>query len=296
MKNIVIPDQGKLDKIKAQICAGGADKLHILADFDRTLTRSFVDGEEVPSVISVLRDGSYLTSEYAPQAHALFDKYHPIEIDPNVSSQEKGKAMEERWRTHFKLLIKCGLKKSDLERVLTSAKIRFRQGALGFLDYLHEKGIPLVMISSSGLGHEMISMILQREGRRYDNIHIVGNEFEWDNEGRAIGIKEPVIHEANKDETTVAGMPFYSEIEGRRNIVLLGDNIEDNGMITGFDYENLLRVGFLNKNVEENLPQYEKSFDVVITNDGDMSFVNELVHECVEGCEGHEANDEIKQK
>lgn len=34
MKNIVIPDQDKLDKIKAAIAVGGADKLHILADFE----------------------------------------------------------------------------------------------------------------------------------------------------------------------------------------------------------------------------------------------------------------------
>ena len=296
MKNIVIPDQEKLDKIRAAITAGGAANLHILADFDRTLTKAFVDSEEVPSVISVLRDGSYLTPDYAAKAQALFNKYHPIEIDPKVSPEDKKKAMEEWWRTHFDLLIRSGLNKRDLEKILTSAKVQFREGTSGMLQYLHQQGIPVVILSSSGLGEEIISMYLEKEDCLFDNIHIVGNAFEWDEAGNVTGVKEPIIHVANKDETVLDGRPFYPQIQHRKNIILLGDNIEDNGMVAGFDYENLLRVGFLNKNVEENLPQYEKNFDVVITNDGEMTFVNQLVHQFVEGRESRETNIETKQK
>lgn len=95
MKDIVISNQGKLDKIKTAMTEDGAANLHVLADFDRTLTCAFVSGEEVPSAISVLRDGSYLTPDYAAKAQVLFNKYHPIEIDPKVSPEDKKKAMEE---------------------------------------------------------------------------------------------------------------------------------------------------------------------------------------------------------
>jgi 5'-nucleotidase len=293
MKNVVIPDQDKLDKIKAAITAGGADKLHILADFERTMTKCFVKGERIPSLISVLRDGNYLTKDYAAKAQALFDKYHPIEIDPKLSKKEKSKAMEEWWRTHYKLLIKTGLKKNDLKAILSSDKIQFRDGALEFLDFTHQKNIPVVIISGAGVGKESISMLLEKVGRLYDNIHIVSNRFIWDKNGRAIGVREPIIHVFNKDEMAIQKFPFYSQIKDRKNVILLGDTLEDLDMIHGFDYENLLSIGFLNEEVKESLPFYKKVYDVVITNDGDMNFVNELVHECIKG---HQASDDIKQK
>lgn len=48
-------------------------------------------------------------------------------------------------------------------------------------------------------------------------------------------------------------------------------------MVEGFDYDNLLCVGFLNEKVEENLDKYKENFDVIITNDGSMDWVNGFV-------------------
>lgn len=52
-------------------------------------------------------------------------------------------------------------------------------------------------------------------------------------------------------------------------------------MIKGFDYKNIIKVGFLNENIEENLEQYKHNFDVVIINDGSMNYVNKLLREIV---------------
>jgi 5'-nucleotidase len=73
--------------------------------------------------------------------------------------------------------------------------------------------------------------------------------------------------------------PFYKKIKGRKNVILLGDNLEDAGMIKGFDFENLIKIGFLNEKVKENLKEYKKVYDVLITNDSSMEFVNELLKE-----------------
>ena len=64
-------------------------------------------------------------------------------------------------------------------------------------------------------------------------------------------------------------------------MILLGDNLEDIGMIEGFDYENLIKIGFLNENVEENLLEFKKNFDAIILNDGEMDFVNKLLKEII---------------
>lgn len=281
-KNIVIPNKEELEKIKKRISKEGANKLHVITDFDRTLTKLFVDSKEISSVISILRDGNYLTKDYAKKAHTLFDKYHPIEIDPTISLKEKKKAMYEWWTSHYKLLIETGLNKKDIEAVVKSGKVRLREGVLEFLNLLHEYNIPLVILSSSGLGIDSISMFFEKENRLYDNIYIISNEFEWDENGNAIKIKEPIIHSMNKDETSVKNFPeIFESIKDRKNVLLLGDTLEDVEMIRGFDYDNIIKVGFLNKNVEENLENYKKNYDILILNDSDIFFVNELLKELV---------------
>lgn len=59
--------------------------------------------------------------------------------------------------------------------------------------------------------------------------------------------------------------------------MLLGDSLGDLGMIIGFDYNNLLKVGFLNEDVERDLKEYKENFDVIITNDSNMDYVNNII-------------------
>ena len=277
MENIIISNQEYFEQLKQIIISQGSSKFHVIADFDRTLTKAFVNGEKTPSIISVLRNENYLSEEYSEKAKALAEHYHPIEIDPEIPMGEKKKYMKEWWEKHFELLIESGLNKKSLERVINEEKVEFREGAEEFLDLLHEKKIPLVILSSSGIG-DLIPMYLEKYGKLYDNVHIITNLYKWDKKGNAIGISKPIIHVFNKDETSVKNHPaIYKEIKERKNVLLLGDSLGDLGMVKGFDYENLLKVGFLNEEVERDLEEYKRNFDVVIRNDSDMKYVNEFV-------------------
>lgn len=278
-KNVLIPNSEMVDEAKKRFKKEGAEKIHVLADFDRTLTTAFVDGKSIPSLISVLRDGNYLTPDYAGKAQALFEKYHAIEIDSNTPLSEKKKAMLEWWKTHFALLVECGLNKSDLEKVINSDKVKFRIGAEEFIKALEKKNIPLVIMSSSGLGGDTIRMYLEKAELISDNIHIVSNAFEWDDKGNAIKMTEPIIHVLNKDETAIQDFPVFEIVKERKNVLLLGDSLGDVGMVEGFDFENMIKIGFLNEKIEESIKEYEKNFDIIILNDSDMSFVNELLTE-----------------
>src|SRR3989344_3227910 len=217
--NLIVTNQERLGDLKKSIAAAGVQNLHILADFDRTVTKAFVNGESTPSLISILRDGNYLTPDYAERAQSLYRKYHPMEIDPDIPLTDKKKAMEEWWLTHFDLLIESKLNKKDLQKIIDSGKIEFRDGALDFFDFLRENGIPLVIMSSSGLGGDIIKMYLTKEGVMSDNIHIISNSYEWDAEGFAVSIKKPIIHAMNKDETMVRDFPAIFEIiKTRKNV------------------------------------------------------------------------------
>ena len=281
MEEVIISNPN-IEKIKLAIKKGGIDNLHILADFDRTLIKAFVGGENVPSLISVLYNQNYLTPEYGPKAQELHKKYHKIELDPKIPKAEKKKAMLEWWTLHFDLLIKSGLNKKDLEKIVNSDKIKFREGFSEFIDFLKKYNIPLVIMSSSGLGGDSIKMCLEREKKLYNNIFIISNSFEWDKNGKAVSVKQPIIYGMNKDETMVQDYPeVFEQIKGRKNVVLLGDSLDDVGMVAGFNYENLIKIGFLNDKVEESLESYKRTFDVVILNDGSLDFVNELLKELI---------------
>jgi 5'-nucleotidase len=282
MENVIISNQSKLDKSREEISRQGTGKLHILADFDRTLTKAVVDGKPVASLLWLLYNGKYLSENYAKKAQELHDKYHAIETDHKISKEEKRKAMEEWWTKHLDLLVKSGLNKKDVKAVVESDKVKLREGAIEFFDLLKGNDIPLVIMSSSGLGEEGISMYLSRVGKLYNNINIISNSFIWDKNGGVVAVKKPIIHGMNKDETMVKSFPdIYKKIENRKNVILLGDNPEDVGMIEGFDCDNIIKIGFLNDKIEENLENYKKYFDVIILNDGSMSFINNLLKEII---------------
>lgn len=277
MKNIVIPNHKKFEKVKKAIINDGPEKLHVLSDFDRTLTTAFVGEKPVPSLISILRDHNYLTPEYSKKAQALCKKYRPIELNPKISFEEKKKAMHQWWTTHFNLLIKTGLYKKDVQKVIKSEKVKLRPGTLELIDLLKSQNIPMLIMSSSGLGFEAISWYLKNKKKLYDNIYIISNTLEWDKKEKLVGVKKPIIHGMNKNETSIKNFPAYKTIKSRKNVLLLGDSLQDAGMITGFDYDNLIKIGFLNENIKENLPYYKKAYDVVLTNDTSMDFVNNLL-------------------
>lgn len=275
--NIIIVNPKDFEFKKTKMIEAGKAKLHILADFDRTLTMAFVNGEDTPSVISELRKGDYISKEYAKKAQELADKYHPIEVDSKLSNAEKKKAMHEWWSKHFDLLIESGLNKKHIQQIIDKGKIEFRGGAAEFLDLLHKNNIPLVIISSSGLGGDSISMFLEKKHKMYSNIHIISNNYTWDDDGNAIGIKKPIIHVMNKDETVLRNFPFYDNVKHRKNVILLGDSLGDIGMIEGFDFQNLIKIGFLNEDIDKQIDSYKKEYDVIVLDDGNMDFVTNLL-------------------
>jgi HAD superfamily hydrolase (TIGR01544 family) len=278
-KNIIIANPEGFERKKEAIRQGGVKKLHVLSDFDRTLTYAKVDGQRRDSLMAILRDEKYLTPDYPQKAHALRDKYYPIEIDFSVPLPERKKFMREWWTKHFELLVESRLNRKDIENVIASAKIKLRDGVIDFADYLKEKKIPFVIISATGLGEESVALFLKKERRSLKNIHIVSNRLEWDSVGYLKKIKEPIIHALNKDETAIQKFPVFEKIKNRKNILLLGDSPGDTGMSDGFYADNVLKVGFLNEKVEENLDHYKKFFDVVLLNDPPFDYAVGLLKE-----------------
>lgn len=278
-KNILIPNPKRLTKLINAFKRSGASRIHVLADFDKTLTKAFVNGRKIPSLISVLRDEKYLTPDYAGKAYALYYKYRPLE-DARISAAKKKRAMRDWWKAHFKLLIESGLNRKDIARAVKSKNIKLRAGAADFFKFLKSRGIPLIIMSANGLGAESIDFYLKGAGNHSKNIHVISNSFIWDKNGRAIDFKRPIIHSANKDEAEIKDFPaIWKKVKERKNVLLLGDQLSDLKMISGFKYGHIIKIGFLNDRAEKKFKRFKNNFDIIIPGDGPLYGVNRLLKE-----------------
>jgi len=281
MEEIIISNKKSFEQKKERIVIDGIKNLFVVSDFDRTLTKSKIGNEKTSSLVAILREGNYLGEDYSREAHKLFEKYHPYEIDMEISFEEKNSKMHEWWTKHNKLFVKYGLTRKMIKDVVNKRKAGFRDGAKRFMRLLHQNNIPLVIVSASSLGAD-IDDYLEKNNILYKNTKIVTNYFNFDKNGRVIGAKDPVITTTNK---YLAVNEFSSELGGidkrKKNIILLGDNYEDENMANSFVYEDILKIGFLNEKIEERLDNYKEVFDVVILNDGSMEFANSLLKSLV---------------
>lgn len=277
---------GKSAKEKiSKIVLAGKKSLYVLADFDKTLTYARTNGEETPSLISVLYNRWYLSKDYSDNAKHLAEIYRPIESDYAIPLEKRREQMLERWTKHRELLIESGLSRKHIQKVVDSWIIKLRDWSHDLFETLHSAGVPLVILSASWLGKDAISMYLEKQQLLSDKVYIISNGFERDDQDRAIGYQEPIITSLNKDETIISQDNFpsiYEDIVNRKNVMLLGDQVEDIGMASGHDHELLLTIGFLNNPTQEKIGYYKEYFDIVLLWDVNMEEIIKITKHIVQ--------------
>jgi 2-hydroxy-3-keto-5-methylthiopentenyl-1-phosphate phosphatase len=78
---------------------------------------------------------------------------------------------------HYELLKECGLTKDDLEKIVDSDRIQLRDNYKDFFGILDQNNIPLVIITSNGLGGDVIKMVFKRFDIIGDDIYLIANEI-----------------------------------------------------------------------------------------------------------------------
>ncbi|KAG2669505.1 hypothetical protein I3843_14G037300 [Carya illinoinensis] len=284
---VLVGDRELLDKKIAAIRSGGPQKMQVIADFDRTLTRYSIDGQPGQSSHGLLQQGN---PEYDAKRQQLYEYYHPLEFSPKIPIEEKTKLMEEWWGKTHALLIEGGLTYDAIKQSVANATIAFREGVAELFEYLEERDIP-VLIFSAGLADIIEEVLRQKLHRSFKNVKIVSNRMVFDSDGCLVSFKGKTIHSLNKNEHALdMAAPLHEQlgdadgpnnnnasVKNRTNVLLLGDHIGDLGMSDGLNYETRISVGFLNDNVENSLDSYKRSFDIVYLNDTPMWGVVELV-------------------
>ena len=262
-------------QLKDKLNKFNKNNFHIISDFDKTLTTAFVDGNKIQSTYALIREGKYLSSDYTERSHALLDEYHPYEVSSEIPLDEKKEKMQEWWSKHFALLVECGMNKNVINDIIISKRLRLREGSSKFFEMLRNNNIP-ILIFSAGVG-DIIKEFMESENKLTPNVHLISNFYNFDEHGMVTGVKDNFIHVFNKQEVEVKKTPYYDEIKGKRNIILIGDSLGDLGMSEGLKHNEIIRVGFLNDNKERLMKEYADKFDIVILDDGSMDYVNELL-------------------
>ncbi|MBM3282078.1 MAG: hypothetical protein FJY86_01915 [Candidatus Diapherotrites archaeon] len=275
--NIIISNSSAYQKLVATLREGGPSQLHVVADFDKTLTMGTWKGEKRFSLIELIRKYRYLPEGYVTEAYGLSDTFRPWENDLSLSLEERRSRMMEWWSTHVKVMSKYGLSREIVEKIIREQEMGPRAGLSTFLDTLFVKQVPLLIFSAAVT--DLIEGFLRKEKMFHSNMHVISNAFAYDAAGIVTGYQSTIIHSLNKSEVAVKDTPYYSQIVSRPNVILLGDGLGDAEMVDGLEHVCVLKIGFLNDNVEKNLDAYKQAYDVVILNDGKMDFVNELLNE-----------------
>lgn len=275
LENVIISRSSELnEKILSIKNAGGLNSLHVIADYDATITKRFVYGKKIQGSFALLRKPGFLTPDYPKKDEAMFDLYHPLELDTKMSLDEKKKHMQDWWEQHLQLVIDCGLRVDTLHDIVASNDASFRDFIHDFFSFMHTNTIPL-LIFSAGLG-DIINGFLKKEGFFSSNVHVISNFFATNTAGDIVGFKDQIVHTHNKSETQLEKTDFGNEIKERKNVVLLGDQLADLAMSEGLVHDTIIRIGFLNEKEDELLPLFKEKFDIIITNDGSFEAVMAL--------------------
>uniref|UniRef100_A0A7N0TMH8 5'-nucleotidase n=1 Tax=Kalanchoe fedtschenkoi TaxID=63787 RepID=A0A7N0TMH8_KALFE len=267
--DMVVADRLALESKVAAIRAAGPAKLQVIADFDATLTKYWVDGRRGHSSHGLLQQDN---PEFDAKRQALYEYYHPLEFSPTIPIEEKTKLMEEWWGKSHALLIEGGLSYDAIKKSVANSAVAFREGVAELLEFLE--------------------VLRQKLHKSFKNVKIISNRMVF-NDGKLVAFKGKTIHVLNKNEHALdVAAPLHDKlgdvdgtiddtdsVKKRTNVLLLGDHIGDLGMSDGLNYDTRVSVGFLNDNIEKSLESYGKAFDIVYLNDSPMYGVVKLVNE-----------------
>ncbi|KAI9020415.1 pyrimidine 5'-nucleotidase [Hyaloraphidium curvatum] len=277
--SILMANRDAVQEKLFSLASGGPEALHIVADFDMTLTKYWVPGpadgklqRNVSSHGLVMRS-SAMTDELRRRTDDLYRLFYPIEVSHTVPQAEKVAAMEEWWIKAHEIIMESRMKKSDIVEMVRGTVVQFRGGTDRLMDLVEQLRIPM-LVFSAGLAN-VIEEILRQHDLLPPHLHIVSNQMLFSEDGTVCGFAEPLIHVFNKSE---AVLPDTMDVETRPNVLLLGDSLGDLHMSDGLKSTHVeLTLGFLNHDEDRLRQQYLDAFDIVLVGDPPMDFVTDLL-------------------
>ncbi|KAL6265418.1 hypothetical protein P5V15_002214 [Pogonomyrmex californicus] len=274
-KHVYIKDEIALLKTINTIRNDGANNLQVVTDFDLTVTKQHINGTHVLSSFGMFRKCKQLPQQYLDEAKNLYNKYRPVEINPNMPLKEKANAMH-NWMTAAHNLLKgIEFDPHELEEIAQTFDNILRDGTEELFEKLYNKKVPII-IFSAGLG-DIVEAILRYHNALFDNVKVISNFLKY-NGNQLDGFKNDVlIHVYNKNECALEE-DHLKVLKKRQNVLVMGDTIGDAHMVERIkDTKTVLKIGFLYEHVEASLDSFMENFDIVLVDDQTMRVPIEIL-------------------
>jgi len=230
----------------------GKDKIHLLFDFDRTITVGKNRKGDDYTVWGALQE--LLSPEAKIEYSRFYKKYRKLEIENKLTNKDAA-----TWASSIlDLYASNGLRFSDIKKV--SEKIKIREHVRELFEACDKKEIPTIIIS--GGIKNVIELVCRRVKIR--PILVLSSVLNFSKNGHICGWeKDSLVHMLNKKER---GHKEIFDIKlARPKVMLIGDSLDDAIMVEGKD--NVLRIAVNNPRKDDkegNFKELIKKFDLVI--------------------------------
>lgn len=257
---IYLNNEEKINKLKEKM---NLNNICIFLDFDKTITTgNSQDSWDASANIEVF--GEDLSNDL----DKYYEKYGPIELDYTIDVEEKEKYMEEWYEKCMDLYYEYHLTNDKLKKSIDNSNLILRKGVKDFLFKLYEENVPVIILSA-GIGN-VIEQFLKEQECYYENITVISNFIKFDENGNMIKFSDNMIHSLNKNIDKLGNLKVKEAIRTKTYRIGIGDLVEDMYMMGEYPADKLLKIGFLNKNIAENLEVYKKNFDIVLTKESNF--------------------------
>lgn len=245
------------------------DNYYVVADFDKTITTA-----DSNTTFSLFSKSGFYDKKYAEERNNNYNHYRPIELDPDISSNEKFKILKEWQEASYQLMVKYKVRESDIKRILKMKNmLKLREYAIPFIKYLNKYNIPLI-INSAGCGNFIIEL-LKLNNCYSDNIYVYSNILKFENDIIIDSIRD-IIHSMNKNDIKLPKY-FFKKIKDKKYTIIIGDQLSDLEMSRALPNKNIISFGFLESNVTKLKSLFMEKYDVVLENNENFNEINKIL-------------------
>lgn len=238
------------------LAMAGIDSLHLVSDFDLTLTAGKQPGQNLGTwdVMDEL-----LPAEGVQRHKEIYQSFRPTELRGQLTAE----ITSQKWAETLDLITSYHMSIDDVEAAFLSVAT-LRDGAKEVFDTCQDRSVPTVILSSG------IRNVIQLMAEHYKihPDHILSNDLKVDEKTRKVigWYSDTLIHMLNKNERGHGELSALRAV--RPNVVLIGDVPDDTRMVLG---DEVIRIRVLDPRKNEiHVPEealkmsFEAGYDLVV--------------------------------
>jgi len=261
-----IANRARFNAKMTRLVAAGPGSIQCVFDFDATISKAFHRGKRAQSCHGCLEE--ILPVEMKSFFDELNTKYMKIEFDPNMSHEEKTPHMVTWWSTAHAKMIEAKVKRNQIADTVKNSHIVLREGEADFFTKIRD--LPILLFSAGIADIVAAAMEYKARDGLTGNMKVISNKMHFCEETNELtGFGEPLIHTFSKNSSSI-GATFKPGLVDRPNVLLMGDSHGDPSMVKDGDLGGdgvCLRIGYLNRQIDQNLPVYRDLYDLVLVED-----------------------------